>query len=206
MDVRFTTDPAGFLAETGPLLAADPVIASVVATTTERAARERAEGMPPPQRPCWWATVREGGEIVGVAMRTAPNPPYPLFLMPMPDQAARALATALHDRDEHPGGCNGALEAIRAFADETVRRWGGTAEAAQHTRLFECRDVIRPRAVPGLLRPAGIEDLELVVEWHEAFHLDAAEQADRDPQTEIKPDQDTLRRHTTAGKYWLFVD
>ena len=59
----------------------------------------------------------EAGAVVGVAMRTANFPPYPLFLMPMPDDAARELARVLFARGEEMTRINGALPAIRVFAD-----------------------------------------------------------------------------------------
>lgn len=207
MKVQFFTDPAEFLAVAGPVLAADPVIGSVVATISERAVRERAAGVPVPDGPCWWAVITDGDTVVGVAMRTAPRPPYPLFVLPMPDAAARLLAAALRDRDEHPGGCNGALPAARILAEESVRLWGGPAEVEQHSRLFECRAVTRPAAVAGTLRRAEEADFELVLDWHDAFHREAAEQAGRrEPGLDLGPDADGVHRGIAAGKVWLFVD
>ncbi|WP_163542788.1 GNAT family N-acetyltransferase [Occultella kanbiaonis] len=206
MKVTFHTDPAEFLAIARPGLAGDPVVGSVVATTTERAAGERAAGVPAPTHPHWWATVTDADTVIGLAMRTAAQPPYPLFVLPMPDDAARLLAGSLRDRGEHPGGCNGALPAARVFADETVRLWGGASEIAQHTRLFECREVVRPPAVPGVLRRAEVSDAELVLDWCAAFHRDAQEQAGRDPDRGFGPDPDRVRRAITAGGYWLFTD
>lgn len=206
MDVQFFTDPAEFLVVAGTVLAADPVVGSVVATISERAVRERADGVPPPDGPCWWAVIIDGGAVVGVAMRTAPRPPYPMFVLPMPDAAARLLATRLHDRGEHPGGCNGALPAAQVLADESVRLWGGSSAIEQHSRLFECRDVFRPPAVPGTLRRAEAADADLVVRWFGAFHREAAEQAGREPGTDVGPDDEGVRRGVAAGKHWLFVD
>ncbi len=206
MELQFFTDPAEFLAVASPVLAADPVIGSVVATISERAVRERADGVPEPDWPRWWAVITDGGAVIGVAMRTAPRPPYPMFVLPMPDAAARLLATTLRDRGEHPGGCNGALPAARILAEESVRLWGGSSEVEQHSRLFECRAVTRPAAVPGTLRQAEAADFELVLDWHDAFHREAAEQAGREPGLDLGPDADGVRRGIAAGKVWLFVD
>jgi GNAT superfamily N-acetyltransferase len=206
MELQFFTDPAEFLTVAGSALAADPVIGSVVATTSERVARERADGVQPPDWPCWWTVIMDDGAIVGVAMRTAPRPPYPMFVLPMPDTAARLLATALHDRGEHPGGCNGALPAAQVIAEESVRLWGGSIAVDQHSRLFECREVTRPATVAGTLRAAEVADFELVLEWHHAFHREAAEQAGREPGLDLGPDADGVRRGIAAGKVWLFVD
>src|SRR5689334_17974470 len=98
-DVWFTEDPAAFLAVAQDRLALDPVLTTVVSSVTHRIERQRTAGAARPAHPQWWAVVRDGdGEVVGAAMRTAPFVPHPLFVLPMPDGAARALAGALHGR------------------------------------------------------------------------------------------------------------
>src|SRR3954470_19860474 len=101
-DVEFSTDPATFLASAQDQLAADPVVTTVMATVTSRYADRRAAGeLPPTNRPEWWAVVRDdAGQVPGLAMRTARRPPYPMFVLPMHDEAALALARAIHDRGE----------------------------------------------------------------------------------------------------------
>jgi hypothetical protein len=78
--VDFTRDPATFLAAAEPHLALDPVLTTVVSSVTHRALEDDGRGKPTPEHPRWWAVVRDGsGEVVGIAMRTAPFAPYPLF-------------------------------------------------------------------------------------------------------------------------------
>jgi hypothetical protein len=78
--VDFTRDPAAFLAAAEPHLALDPVLTTVVSSVTHRALEDDGRGKPAPEHPRWWAVVRDGsGEVVGMAMRTAPFAPYPLF-------------------------------------------------------------------------------------------------------------------------------
>jgi hypothetical protein len=104
---------------------------------TSRYRDERAAGVPPPaDRPEWWAVVRDpDGEIAGLAMRTARTPPHPMFVLPMPDDAALALARAVHERGESIGGVNGSLPAAEVCAAELARLQGDQVEVAQHTRL-----------------------------------------------------------------------
>src|SRR5829696_8608254 len=92
--VEFTTDPGAFLAEAGDLLAAQPVVSTVMATVTSRMVGEQA----PADRPQWWAVVREDEGVVGLAMRTARTSPHPMFVLPMPEEAAVALAREIHER------------------------------------------------------------------------------------------------------------
>jgi GNAT superfamily N-acetyltransferase len=209
-DVELTTDPAGFLAVAADQLAADPVVTTVVATVTSRYRDQRAAGeLPPTDRPEWWAVVRdEDGAIAGLAMRTARTPPHPMFLLPMADQAALALAAAVHGRGESVGGLNGSLPAALVCAGELARLQGGEVEVAQHTRLFELGGLVPPVGVPGSLRTATLADCDLAKEWVDRFMYDADVQAGRDPEAhgreEIEPED--LRRRIEAGTYWFWLD
>ena len=187
MRLEFFTDPAEFLAVAGDLLAADPVLGTVIATVSDRTARELADGIdswtevgaPFAQ---WWLVVRAGsGVVVSAAMRTAPFKPYPIFCLPMADEAARALAAALHERGEFLGGANGALPAVEVIAVETARLAGGKAAVSTRIRLWEATEVTVPPAPPGRLRRATEADAPLVLDWFTAFHVEADAQAGREP-------------------------
>src|SRR5262245_19679026 len=138
-DVEITRDPAEFLVVAEQALAADPVVTTVVSTVTSRYAANRAAGdIPPTDRPEWWAVVRDGrGVVAGLAMRTARTPPHPMFVLLMTDDAALALARAVHATGETVGGLNGSLPAAEICAGELARLQGDKVEVAQHTRLFE---------------------------------------------------------------------
>jgi predicted GNAT family acetyltransferase len=208
VELNFIADPAAFLEAARTTLAASPVQSTVVATVADRAARDAADGRPPPPDH-WYVIAREAGRVAGVGMRTAPFEPRPLFLLPMPDEAARALARALHARGEEVRGVNGALPAARVFAEETARLTGRTARVNIHTRLFQLDELIPPRrSVPGRLRRAAADDLQLVRAWFAAFLADADEQAGRPAgsmRDGIPEDEATLRR-IDAGYVWLWED
>lgn len=187
MALEFFDAPQPFLDVAAPLLAADPVLGSVIASVTERTAREVAAGHDswtelgaPFER--WWVVVRDAsGEVVSAAMRTAPFAPYPTFSMPMVEEAAIDLAAALHGRGELLGGANGALPGSHALATETARLWGGSLVVDKHTRLWEATSVDVPEAPAGALRRATEDDAELVLAWFTAFHEEADAQAGREP-------------------------
>lgn len=207
--LEFFDDPAEFLAAGGEALAADPVIGTVVAGVTSRTRDNDAAGVEwPAGVPRWWVVAREGREVVGLGMRTAQSPPHPPYLLPMPDSAAVALASTLHDRGEAVTAVNGALRAARAFADETARLAGGSAKVALHMRLFELGELVEPGPVPGALRRATRDDVELMTEWFGRFMDDADEQAGRPrgsgPHETIPADE--VRRRTDQGVYFLWTD
>ncbi|MET1060942.1 MAG: GNAT family N-acetyltransferase [Nocardioides sp.] len=218
MDLEFFDDPAAFLAVAGAHLAEEPVVGTVVATVAEREARERlacprydghrsaAAGATGPH---WYVAARDAGTIVGVAMRTAPFEPYPLFLLPMPEAAALLLARELHARAEAITGANGALPATRTFADETARLTGGEVGVSMHTRLFELGQLTAPTPPPGRLRPVTEDEAGLALDWFRAFHRDADEQAGRPPgdgHAETFFDLDDMLVRIHGERVWFWDD
>ena len=134
--LHFFTDPAAFLAVAGNHLAADPVISTVVTTTAHRSAAQLAEGIPQPDRD-WWLAVRdESGAVRGAGMRTAPFAPYPLFLLPMPDEAAVALAQLTTDvfskREKLASLLLFVVAACHYGYDPLAHFFGGTGYAARN--------------------------------------------------------------------------
>ena len=189
-------------------MAADPVVSTIVTTIAHRALSQRAEGISQPDSD-WWLVIREAsGAVVGAGMRSATFAPYPPFLLPMPNQAALALAHALHERGEQVLGVNGALPSVELFATELARLGGGRAEVAQHTRLHELGELSRPAPAPGGLVAATEADVELVMEWFAAVMGDADEQAGRPRGSSARdvPDRAEMLRKLRAGWLWFWVD
>ncbi|MEZ0578560.1 GNAT family N-acetyltransferase [Nocardioides sp. MH1] len=203
--VAFEDDPARFLERAGAHLATDPVTSTVVATSAERLVRAGTATTPY----SWFAVVTDdAGAVAGVAMRTAPFPPYPLYVLGMPEGAAVALADALVDRGEEVGGANGALPAARMVADRVAERTGAAVEVSMHMRLFELGTLVPARPVPGRLRPAYDVEADLVLDWFRRFHVDADEQAGhtghghRDEGISIED----IRLRIDGGTVWMWAD
>ncbi|GAA1161693.1 GNAT family N-acetyltransferase [Nocardioides aquiterrae] len=204
MPLEFTDDPAAFLDATRDHLAADPVQTTVIATVTARYAA--GTGSPAPYR--WWVIARgDRGQVTGVGMRTAPFAPYPLYLLPMPDDAALELARVLHERGEVVSAVNGALPTARVVADETARLSGRTAVVDEHLRLFELGELVVPPAPVGRLRPATRADAELGRAWFRAFGTDAAEQAGREGTHAMEEfSLEMITARIDDGLIWLWED
>jgi predicted GNAT family acetyltransferase len=205
----FHDDPRDFLDAAGEHLAADPVQGTVVATVTARAVEEDAAGVPLPLGlDRWWAVARDdAGRVVGTAMRTAPAPPFPVFVSSMPDDAAAALGRAVLARGALLTSVNGALPAARTCAEEVARATGGRVVVAEHTRLFELRELREPRPVPGRLVTATADDVDLAVAWFDAFAVDADRQAGREPVPDpLRHDRPAMERRVAAGRVWFWED
>jgi GNAT superfamily N-acetyltransferase len=206
--LEFCTDPAEFLAAAGDHLAADPVVSTVVSRIAHRFRAQLADGLAQPDH-TWWLVVRDGsGAVVSAGMRTATFPPYPPFLLPMPDAAAIALAGALHERGEEVLGVNGALPAVRLMLEELARLAGGRVEVAQHTRLHALDRLLPPAPAPGTLVTGTEDDVELAMVWYGAFMADADEQAGRPRGASAHevPDRESLLRRLRDGRIWFWVD
>jgi len=206
--VELTEDPAAFLAAAADHLAADPVVSTVIASVTQRLVEADERGLPRGEHPRWWAIVRDAdGVVAGVGMRTAPFEPHPLYLLPMPDDAAVELARILHARGEAVAGVNGALPAARLAAEETARLAGGEVRVHEHLRLFELGELVAPPSPPGRLRLATAEDADLAHAWFGAFAMAAAEQAGRDePHQSPELTMDEVLLRIEQGVVWLWED
>lgn len=205
--LEFHHDPASFLKVAEEYLSRAPVVSTVVSTVADRASREIAAGVTqPPEH--WYAVARDDdGAVMGTAMRTAPFAPHPIYVLPMAEPAAVALARAVHERGERGGGVNGALPAARACAEELARLEGGSAVESMHMRLFELHELVPPRPVPGRLRPAGEDEVDLCVDWFEAFGREADAQAGRTSghvDSAVTPEE--MLRRITDGQVVLWED
>lgn len=209
MELRFFDEPVLFLDVAADHLAEDPVLSTVVSGVASRLADRREAGVPWPEGvPCWFAVALQGDEVLGVAMRTATFGGYPAFVLPMPDEAARALARELVDRGEALSAANGALPAVEVFCDELASLVGSRTRVAQHTRLFELGDLVEPEPVPGRLRPASLDEADLVRGWYDAFMEDADEQAGREPgkSPHESVDDEEMRRRIEGGRIFVWED
>jgi GNAT superfamily N-acetyltransferase len=204
--LEFTEDPRAFLLRSGGLLEADPVLSTVVASVTAKAVDQ-----PAPAYPRWWLTVADEatGEPVGVVMRTAPFEPYPLYVLPLPDDATRLVAAELVARGEEVSALNGALPTARLLATELARRTGRRAHVHEHTRLHVLTKLVEPPVAPdGRARVALPAEGALALSWFRAFHADAAEQAGRlAPDAEGEQfDEEEIDGRIAEGRIWLWED
>lgn len=207
-DVEFTSSAQQFVEHAGRYLRDHPVVENVVATVADRAAREDAEGvMRPADRPWWFLVVRDpAGQVVGVAMRTAPAPDYAVWVGGMPDRAADDVADRLIDRAEDITMITGSQRPARVVAERLAAASQRTVGIRERTRLFELGDLVPPTGVSGGLRYARFDDLDLVNAWRDVFLAEAEEQAGRPVESHAPHDLDDTRRRIRDGQVWLWED
>jgi GNAT superfamily N-acetyltransferase len=210
--VELLRDVASFEVVAGPVLAADPVGTTVVATQVARARALEATAPIEPGTPVgpedpWWAVVSDGrGPAAGLAMH-ADGYRHVCYVLGMPVGAATALGQAILDLGTDVHGVNGARPACDTVAGVLADRAGGQVEVRVHTRLFRCDTVVEPPRPAGRLRPATSEDLDLATEWWVAFLADADAMGGRTTPSEPVHDvRSAVAARIDAGCLWFWAD
>lgn len=121
--------------------------------------------------------VEDGGELVGVALRTGGQ--RRLVLSPMPPTAAAAIAASVHGGGYRLPGVVGPVPAASAFAAAWTELSGQHSELAMAQRLHRLDRVISPDGVPGGVRNAQTSELDLIFKWATAFEEEAGLDAGR---------------------------
>lgn len=155
-----------FLAITAGFRAADPVATNLVGSIATSVEGGRAY-----EREFWWV-VRDdavaGGPVVGCAVRTAP---HRLVVSPMPPEAARALGLAVGAGDPHVPGCSGPPDVVHALVGSMQPP--RSARVTMTDVVYVLDALVRPVKVDGGARPATRAHLDLLVDWHLQFGVDA---------------------------------
>lgn len=124
------------------------------------------------ERPTYWATVEDGGEIVGCAYRT---PPFKVGMTVLPPAAVPLLVADV--ASVYPGGVggfSGAEPTVTQAADAWAALRGGSWRETPHTRqhvLALPPERLRAPA-EGVLRLAGKNDVGLAQSWGAAASID----------------------------------
>ncbi len=128
------------------------------------------------------ATVTDDRGMVAAAVRTPPfrvivysalgTDPRPLNLI-LDDLIAFTAETAADENAGSIAGVTGHSDTALAFASAWSERTGRTFKRVMNERIYELRQVNPPTNVPGHLRPARDEELDLLAGWIEGFCRDA---------------------------------
>ncbi len=122
------------------------------------------------------ATVSQAGRVVGAAVMT---PPWNLVLscMDEPD-APTALATDLDARGISIPGTTGPVEIANRFAEGWCQAHGLDRGRGIAERIYRLERVVPPDGVAGTARIASEADRDLLVDWVDAFLLEALDRAE----------------------------
>ena len=188
MNVRSHPDAAAFLTVAeGPLLR-EEARNNLILGIADRVRSGRSYGDDPPV----FATVDAEGELVAAAIRT---PPFPLIVYCVDGRhdALDPLVDHLLNADPQLPGVNGEVSVATAFAERWTERSNGRAELGMQMRVYALHEVDRPVGVPGRMRLAREEDVDLLAEWMLRFHEEAV------PGDPPSDPGETVRRFMESG-------
>ena len=168
MNVVVHADAAAFLARARPWLEAAEDENNLVLSIAARIAGGPATASGPDAP--FFATVEDGGEVVGCAFRT---PPHKLVLTRMPVAGAERVAQAAAARWDAVPATLGPRDVACAAAGAWVALRGGEAREGMKQRIYRLDEVTPPRDVPGRMRTATDADLPLLGVWSDGFAADA---------------------------------
>jgi len=199
MEVRRYEDPAVWLADAMPLLAADEPRHNLLFGIADRLIR----GQGFDEHRLWLAMA--GGAPVGALLQT---PPYRVVLArPATEDALDALVEAA--LAEHPmvPGVHGVRPEVVAFADRWRERTGDAVTEGMAQGIYEARAVDDAPAPPdGAPRRATPTDLDTLVPMVEAFADEAlAADAVRDRERELSTTRDRLTAEPEVAGMWVWV-
>lgn len=162
MSVHHTSDPHAFQIKVVPLIDADPIRTSVVATNLRNALRDPGTFEDP-----WWLWVDdEHGEPVAAAMHTPPRPPH----LATDDPAIGiALADHLSASGRSVAGVGGSRVAAEAFAQRWITLHPGKLSTTMEQGVYEATVVAAPSDVAGSSRIAHLDDAPLLNAWAVGF-------------------------------------
>jgi hypothetical protein len=118
----------------------------------------------------FYATVEQGGRLVGCVMRT---PPHKVLITDLPVDAAPVVVAALGEAFDRIPAVLGPPNAAQAVAAEWAALHGGGWHLGMEQRMYRLDEVTAVTGVEGRIRVAGRADFDLAVRWGEAFSLDA---------------------------------
>jgi GNAT superfamily N-acetyltransferase len=124
------------------------------------------------ERPIYWATIEDGGQVVGCAYRT---PPYKVGVTALPGDAIPPLVADL--AATYPGnigGFSGPVPTVSELADAWVAKRGGSWSVNTRGRLMSLPlAASEVEAAKGTLRLAGQTDTALAQSWGAAASIDS---------------------------------
>jgi uncharacterized protein len=163
VEVRCVDDPGEFVDAAAPLLLEDEARHNLILGL---AAALRDGSSPYSDYRLW--LVEDGGATVGAALRT---PPHHLALArPRAAGVLEALAASIDD--ELPGVVGGVPEA-EAFSALWSARTGTTAHVRVGQKIYALEEARPVTGVPGASRNATLADRPLLLDWWQAFVIEA---------------------------------
>ncbi|UYM06115.1 GNAT family N-acetyltransferase [Solicola gregarius] len=169
--VQLTSDPHEFERTARPLIHADPITHSVIATNLDRCLQHDV-------RDACWLWLDAGAGPVAVAMHTPPRGPY---VATDDHGAGQQFAETMLKAGRTLDWVSGPRGGVGGFADVWSPAHGLSATTAMEQGVYVLDAGLRPPSgVRGSFRTATVDDSAVVHEWSAAFMREAMGE-DRQP-------------------------
>lgn len=161
------TDARAFLERAEPWLLTREIENGVVLQSARQARADDTHY----ERPIYWATFEDAGQLLGCAYRT---PPFKVGVTPLPDAAIAPLVADLAATYPGPiGGFSGPEPTVSALANAWVEQRGGSWSVNTRGRLMSFSTSTAGDVTKGVLRLAGASDIALAQSWGAAASIDS---------------------------------
>jgi len=201
MDIKSYSTGSDFLAAAGNLLRTDEVrygliysIARLIAVNPHHYGDEVPE----------FYIVFDNTGISTLAWRT---PPYLVGLAwhaGDTHEAVSLLIESIRRRWRVIPGVTGHREVADLFAEKWSKDYETPIKAAQSQRIYRLDSVIDIPEAPGLMRPATLEDRELILDWTRAFGVDTNQATDEEFDRAVG--ERLMLRRVENGEIYLWED
>jgi predicted GNAT family acetyltransferase len=197
MEIFVYQTATDFITKVGPRLEADEARYGLISGIARQVAvNPHYYGIDDP----WFCSVNNKTNICAAAWRT---PPYNVGMALFSgNQAviADCLTQAIYDRWPVIPGAIGDRDLVEPFIDGWCRFTGASIKSSMAQRIYRLDKINNLALIPGGLRPATRDDLDLVTTWTKAFYLDTFGMADDSiPEFEITP-------KITSGDVYIWED
>lgn len=158
------------------LLAGDPEASTVGLTIIESLRSGFRFGDIPPSM--GWFEMPDGS-VTGAFQIT---PPWPLLINALPEGSTDALVEALRAHSVPVREVHAAEAVATCFAEAWTEGTALESEETMRMRLYRLGELVPPAGTPGEGRVAVETDLDLIVEWSDAFEEEAGGHAENHEQ------------------------
>lgn len=169
LELHRHSDARAFLSRAEPWLVTREIEHGVVLQSARQARADDSRY----ERPIYWATIEEAGQLVGCAYRT---PPFKVGVTALPDAAIGPIVADLAATYPGPiGGFSGPDPTVSILASAWVERRGGSWSVNTRGRLMSFSGGVNDDGAgkKGVLRLANVNDTALAQSWGAAASIDS---------------------------------
>jgi len=169
MEIKYFVKASDFLSHTAVLLQQDEARYGLILGIAKRLVKDtHAYGKTAP----WFCVVTDSRKIVAAAIRT---PPHNVLLAQFagdPDKVAAFLADSISKRLEIIPGVVGDKIIAEPFAEYWCAGYGIQNKGKMAERIYRLDKINNVAYAAGKLRPATMNDEEMLAKWIRAFYID----------------------------------